>query len=122
MIGPLKRESCNMRHHQFSCSCRTRQEARIAAHLWPEKGRTVRVLHGSKDAAETEQPWHVVEVPTAGDSAGTLSEAPTTADDEMEPARVVDPAPRKTQITKRPHETKQATRARAKTFPLTGRR
>jgi hypothetical protein len=103
-------------------SCRTRQEARIAAHMWREQGRTVRVVHVANDAAETERPWHVVEVPTDGDSAGTLSEEPTTANDGMEPACVADPAPPNPQITKRPHAKKQATRARAKTSPLKGRR
>jgi hypothetical protein len=101
-------------------SCRTRQEARIAAHLWREKGRTVRVVHGSNDAAEPERPWHVIEVPTDGDSAGTLSEAPTTADDAMEQVPVADPMPHNTEITKRPHTKKQAKRARAKTSPLRG--
>jgi hypothetical protein len=103
-------------------SYRTRKEARDAAHLWREQGRTIRVVHGSKDAAETERPWHVVEVPTAGDSAGVLSEASTTADDEMEPARVAEPAPQDTKITARPHAKKPATRARATTSALKGRR
>jgi hypothetical protein len=63
---------------------RTRKEARIAAHLWREQGRTVRVVHASNDEAETERPWHVVEVPTDEDSTGILSEAPITMNDEME--------------------------------------
>jgi hypothetical protein len=78
------------------------------------------VVHVSKDVAETERPWHVIEAPTDGDSAGTLSEAPTTADDEMGQAPVADPTPHNTQITKRPHAKEQAKRARAKTSPLRG--
>jgi hypothetical protein len=62
------------------------------------------------------------EVPTARDAAGILSEAPTLTDDEMEPARVAAPAPHNTQITTRRHAQKPATRARAKTSALKGRR
>jgi hypothetical protein len=82
--------------------CRTRQEARDAARLWREQGHTVRVVHVSNDAAETERPWHVVEVPTDGDSVGILSEATITTNDEMEVARVADPAPHNTQIAQAP--------------------
>jgi hypothetical protein len=57
-------------------SCRTRQEARVAAQRWRKKGHTVRVVHASKDEAEAERPWHVVEVPTDGDGASIKPEAP----------------------------------------------
>jgi hypothetical protein len=63
-----------------------------------------------------------IEVPTAGDATGLLREEPSTEDDKMEQARVADPAPPNTQITKRPQAQKQAKRARAKTSPLKGRR
>ncbi len=63
-----------------------------------------------------------IEVPTARDAAGILSEAPTPTDDEMEPARVADPAPQDTKITTRRHAQKPATRARATTSALKERR
>jgi hypothetical protein len=91
--------------------CRTRHEARDAAQLWLEKGRTVRVVHVSKDEAETERPSHVVEVPTDGERVGILSEATITTNDEMEQAPVADPAPHNTWIAKHP---------RAKAFPFNG--
>jgi hypothetical protein len=44
-------------------SCRTRQEARVDAQMWRKKGRTVRVVRASGDEADSERPWHVVDVP-----------------------------------------------------------
>lgn len=45
-------------------SCLTRQEARAAAQLWRQEGRTVQVRHTSGEEAETERPWHVVAAPS----------------------------------------------------------
>jgi protein gp37 len=115
-------------------SCHTRKEARDAAHLWRERGRTVRVVRISNDEAETERPWHVVEVPPARDSAGIPPEAPTSEGDktgelssqEAPALRRVNeaisrllgtqlPQRRRASPTKRPQAKKQAKRARAKT-------
>jgi hypothetical protein len=41
-------------------SCRTRQEARIAAQVWCQKGCPARVMRATGGEAETERPWHVV--------------------------------------------------------------
>jgi hypothetical protein len=45
-------------------SCRSRREARVAAQMWCQKGRTARVLRASGDEAETERRWHVVAAPS----------------------------------------------------------
>jgi hypothetical protein len=44
-------------------SCRTRQEARIAAAAWRAEGHAARVVRASGDEADPERPWHVVDVP-----------------------------------------------------------
>jgi hypothetical protein len=49
-------------------SYRTRQEARVAAQILREEGRTVRVMRASGDEAETQRPWQVVATPSTSPS------------------------------------------------------
>jgi len=45
-------------------SYRTRQEARVAAQILREEGRTMRVMRASGDEAETQRPWQVLATPS----------------------------------------------------------